>query len=112
MGASVSIGTMIVGKKGAEAGVGEITGMEDAEDEQHKQRQEQQRQVDEANKLFMERSASQNKALTDALKGGGGAQQRKRIQTGQGRGDTIKTGPKGLGEIEPSNTGRKELLGY
>lgn len=41
-----------------------------------------------------------------------GVQQRKRQSAGAGRDDTIKTGPKGLGEVQQQNTERKMLLGY
>lgn len=40
------------------------------------------------------------------------AQQKKRAQQGQGRNDTIATGPQGLGEVGAANMDRKTLLGY
>jgi hypothetical protein len=49
-------------------------------------------------------------ANPDAQKAG--AQQRKRTAGAQGRSDTIKTGPGGLGEVSPQNTEAKSLLGY
>lgn len=40
------------------------------------------------------------------------AQQKKRAQAGQGRSDTVVSGPQGLGEVAPQNMDRKSLLGY
>lgn len=46
-------------------------------------------------------------AATTAVK-----QQKKRVAGAVGRSDTILTGPKGLGQIQPAQTTVKTLLGY
>lgn len=57
-------------------------------------------------------ASPQAPGMDNARAGQAGAQQRKRAQQGQGRSDTVKTGPSGLGEIGAENQERKTLLGY
>lgn len=83
---------------------------ERSEDKLYAQGQEQKKKAEEAKTLLIEQQnldkAQQDRATAAST------QARKRVAGADGRASTIKTGPQGLGDVNPANAQSKTLLGY